>query len=53
MHKFIPYPATVITFEFSDEPTANRGLIEARSKDGLMVDFRAQFQYKLVKEYLP
>lgn len=35
------------TFDFSTNPSANRGPIEARSKDGLMVNFRAQFQYQL------
>ena len=43
MHKFIEYPTTMQTLEFSDTNTANRGAIEARSKDGLMVNFRAQF----------
>lgn len=47
MHKFIEYPTTMQTLEFSDTPSANRGAIEARSKDGLMVNFRAQFQYQL------
>mmetsp|Transcript_32959 Transcript_32959/g.50417 ORF Transcript_32959/g.50417 Transcript_32959/m.50417 type:complete len:181 (+) Transcript_32959:6-548(+) len=47
MHKFIEYPSTMQTFEFSDASSANRGLISARSKDGLMVNFRAQFQYQL------
>jgi len=41
MHKFIEYPTTMQTLEFSDANTANRGAIEARSKDGLMVNFRA------------
>lgn len=35
------------TMEFSDSPNANRGVVEARSKDGLMVNFRAVFQYQL------
>ena len=43
MHKFIEYPTTMQTFDFSDSASANRGPIEARSKDGLMVNFRAQF----------
>jgi hypothetical protein len=47
MHKFIEYPTIMQTFEFSDTSTANRGPIEARSRDGLMVNFRAQFQYQL------
>lgn len=47
MHKFIEYPTIMQTFEFSDSSTANRGPIEARSRDGLMVNFRAQFQYQL------
>ena len=47
MHKFIEYPTTMQTLDFSDSSTANRGPIEARSKDGLMVNFRAQFQYQL------
>ena len=46
MHSFIEYPTTMQTLDFSDSPTANRGPIEARSKDGLMVNFRAQFQYQ-------
>lgn len=47
MHKFIEYPSTMQTFDFSDSGSSNRGPIEARSKDGLMVNFRAQFQYQL------
>mmetsp|Transcript_9674 Transcript_9674/g.16268 ORF Transcript_9674/g.16268 Transcript_9674/m.16268 type:complete len:264 (+) Transcript_9674:32-823(+) len=46
MHKFIEYPTTMQTLSFSDASGANRGPIEARSKDGLMVNFRAQFQYQ-------
>lgn len=45
MHKFIEYPSQMQTMDFSDAPNANRGLVEARSKDGLMVNFRATFQY--------
>jgi hypothetical protein len=45
MHKFIEYPATMQTLDFSDSSGAHRGSIEARSSDGLMVNFRAQFQY--------
>jgi hypothetical protein len=30
MHKFIEYPTTMQTLEFSDTNTANRGAIEAR-----------------------
>ena len=41
MHKFIEYPTTMQTLDFSYSTTANRGPIEARSKDGLMVNFRA------------
>ena len=43
MHKFIEYPASMQTLDFSGNTDANRGPIEARSKDGLMVNFRAQF----------
>ena len=52
MHKFIEYPLTMQTFDFSDSSTASRGPIEARSKDGLMVNFRAQFQYQLNQKNL-
>ena len=41
MHKFIEYPSQMQTFDFSDNQNANRGFVEARSKDGLMVNFRA------------
>ena len=47
MHSFIEYPATIQTLDFSDNAGAHRGSIEARSNDGLMVEFRAQFQYQL------
>ena len=43
MHKFIEYPSSTLTFEFSDLKNADRGPMNARSKDGLMVNFRAQF----------
>lgn len=52
MHSFVVYPATFQTFEFSDGEGANRPQIAARSKDGLMVNFRAQFQYQLRMEDL-
>ena len=41
MHKFISYPSTMQTFEFSKSETKNRGPIEGRSSDGLMVNFGA------------
>jgi len=47
MHKFIEYPSQMQTMVFSTESNRDRGLIEARSKDGLMVNFRATFQYQL------
>lgn len=47
MHKFLEYPTTYQTFSFSDEAGSQRGPVNARSKDGLMVNFRAQFQYQL------
>lgn len=47
MHKFIEYPTTMQTLEFSPSPSANRPAVEARSNDGLMVTFIAQFQYQL------
>lgn len=43
MHKFIEYPSSTLTYEFSDLKTADRGPMNARSKDGLMVNFRATF----------
>ena len=49
MHKFIEYPMTLQMFSFTDQqtPSTVRGPINARSKDSLMVNFRASFQYKL------
>jgi len=47
MHKFIEYPAVVQTLDFSRTSEAIRPPIEARSTDGLMVTFSAQFQYQL------
>ena len=41
MHKFIEYPSIMQTIDYSNNKDANRGPIEARSKDGLMVNFRA------------
>jgi hypothetical protein len=43
MHQFIEYPATYQTLDFSESSGAARGSIDARSKDGLMVSFRANF----------
>jgi len=43
MHKFIEYPNTYQTLKFSDANDANRAMIHGRSKDGLMVNFRAEF----------
>jgi len=47
MHKFIEYPTIVQTLDFSRNQNADREPIEARSVDGLMVTFNAQFQYQL------
>ena len=47
MHKFIEYPSSVQTMDFARTGGAERGPIEARSIDGLMVTFSAQFQYTL------
>jgi hypothetical protein len=47
MHKFIEYPTITQTLDFSKMSDAVRGPIEARSTDGLMVTFSAQFQYTL------
>ena len=52
MHKFIEYPSQMQTMDFSDGANANRGVVEARSKDGLMVNFRAVFQYQLNQKNL-
>jgi hypothetical protein len=52
MHSFIVYPSTYQTFDFSDNTGASRGAVEARTKDGLMVSFRANFQYKLSQKDL-
>ena len=43
MHKFIEYPSSVQTMDFARVGGADRGPIEARSIDGLMVTFSAQF----------
>jgi len=45
MHKFIEYPSSTLTINFSDDNGSDRGQIESRSTDGLMVSFNAQFQY--------
>jgi len=44
-HNFIRYPSQMQTLDLGDGAKANRGMIEARSLDGLMVNFRATFQY--------
>lgn len=43
MHKFIEYPSSMQTMDFSKGADASRGPVESRSSDGLMVNFRAQF----------
>lgn len=48
-HSFIEYPATIQTFEFSDSGSQTSSKVFARSSDGLMVNFRAQFQYQLTQ----
>jgi len=42
-HSFIRYPSQMQTLDLGDGAKANRGMIEARSLDGLMVNFRATF----------
>lgn len=46
MHRFIEYPTTIQTLDFGGE-VPDRPAIDARTKDGLMVTFKAQFQYQI------
>ena len=45
MHKFYEYPTTQLSMDFGYD--SGREKIMARSKDGLMVNFKASFQYQL------
>ena len=38
--------------EFSNEPNADRPPIYSRTEDGLLIQFRASFQYKLMPDKL-
>lgn len=51
-HSFIRYPSTVQNMEFSNEPNADRPPIQSRTEDGLLIQFRASFQYKLMPDKL-
>lgn len=51
-HSFIRYPSTVQNMEFSNEPNADRPPILSRTEDGLLIQFRASFQYKLMPDKL-
>jgi len=46
-HKFLIYPSVVQSMEFSKESTADAPAIVSRTKDGLMLTFKASFQYIL------
>lgn len=51
-HSFIRYPSTVLNMEFSNEDNADRPPIQSRTEDGLLIQFRASFQYKLLPDRL-
>jgi hypothetical protein len=51
-HSFIRYPSTVQNMEFSNEKNADRPPIQSRTEDGLLIQFRASFQYKLMPDKL-
>lgn len=51
-HSFIRYPSTVLNMEFSNENNADRPPIQSRTEDGLLIQFRASFQYKLLPDRL-
>lgn len=46
-HSFLIYPSTVQNMEFSNEQKADRPPIQSRTDDGLMISFKASFQYRL------
>jgi len=52
-NKFIEFPATQQTIEFSDSPTANSGPLRTRTQEGLALTLHISFQYKLIKEGIP
>ena len=47
-HSFIKFPNTIQTVEFSDEDTADQGMLSSRTLDGLEVELAISFQYKLI-----
>lgn len=51
-HKFLVYPSTVQNMEFSIESQADRPPIVSRTEDGLMITFKASFQYLLMSNKL-
>ncbi len=52
-NKFIEFPATQQTIEFSDSPSANSGPLRTRTQEGLALTLHISFQYKLIKEGIP
>ena len=51
-HKFIRFPSTVQSMEFSSERSSSRPPIQSRTEDGLMITFKATVQYQLKSESL-
>lgn len=52
-NKFIEFPATQQTIEFSDSASANSGPLRTRTQEGLALTLHISFQYKLIKEGIP
>lgn len=53
-NKFIIFPATVQTIEFSDRvQLSSSGMLHTRTKEGLGLHLSISFQYKLDKDRLP
>ena len=46
-HKFIKFPSTVQSLEFSGSTNSRRPSIQSRTEDGLMISFKATVQYQL------
>ena len=46
-HRFIVYPRTYQTIEYSNAPGANAGPLQSRTKDGVEVVVMISFQYQV------
>eukprot|EP00696_Hemimastix_kukwesjijk_P004978 gnl/Hemi2/16351_TR5443_c0_g1_i1.p1 gnl/Hemi2/16351_TR5443_c0_g1~~gnl/Hemi2/16351_TR5443_c0_g1_i1.p1 ORF type:complete len:285 (-),score=79.97 gnl/Hemi2/16351_TR5443_c0_g1_i1:395-1249(-) len=51
--RFVSFPMTLVTIEFSHKKSANAEPLDTRTQEGLELKLEISFQYKLIKSEIP